>query len=305
MAVKKANGKKPVLRKKDDVPVVHGEPVPEETGMVLSRREAPIERVLNKKDIINPVYNDAQLNILLNRTPEWAIKKREGAGGTLYKYVPHGYVTDQLNKAFGFNWDLIIDPIEAGNMYAIQFVATDKNGKSLDFPKRYIAVAGHITVRVYDPKAEEMYTITKSGFGSQEWLANQEFGDALKGARSDLVKTCAFQLGVALDLYWDEKAEFDEYEALQKKKEERRRAREIMEQLQNQNPTTPVILLSRAMSDYDMDGEAIAKLIELDDPDQIMMLNPEAVSEAWDKIKEYNEELKALEAAKSAKSKKK
>lgn len=301
MAVKKnTNGKKPV--KKPDPEVVHGEPV--ESSIILSKREAPIERVLDKADIINSVYNEAQLRILLNRTPKWAIKVREGPGGS-YKYVPHGYVTDQLNKAFGFNWDIVNDPIEVGNMYAIQFVTTDKNGKVLDFPKRYVAVAGHITVRVFDPKTRETYTITKSGFGSQEWLPGQEFGDALKGANSDLVKVCAYRLGVALDLYWDEKAEYDEYTEVQRKKEERRRARDIMEQMQNQNPSTPILLLSRAMSDYQMDGEAIAEVIGLDDPDEIMLLNTEAVAEAWTKITEYQEEQKAVEAAKSTKGKKK
>lgn len=308
MAVKKPAPKQPARKGNGKVEeaALQGEVV--DSALVpFSEREAPVERVINKADVIQPVYNDRQLSLLLARTPKWAIKVRQGPGGN-YRYVPHGYVTDTMNKIFGFDWDLIVDQIEAGKMYTLQLVEYDeKTGNRLDFPKRYVAVAGHISVRVRDIETGEIITtITKSGFGSQEWLAKQEFGDALKGARSDLVKTCAYQLGVALDLYWNERAEVESWGQAEIKREEKRRAREIIEQMQSDIPQIPVMLLSKALSEYGLDGEQVAKIIELEDPDDIVLLSSEVVPQKWQMIVDYMEEQDIISKAKeTAKSKKK
>jgi hypothetical protein len=62
----------------------------------------------------------ARLAMRTDPKSAYAIKKREGSGGKMYSYVKHGYVTDQLNKCFGFDWDFDLQPIENGKMFSLQ-----------------------------------------------------------------------------------------------------------------------------------------------------------------------------------------
>ncbi|GAG33716.1 unnamed protein product, partial [marine sediment metagenome] len=150
-----------------------------------SDREAPNERALQKADVISPVLNEAQLNILLAQTPSYAIKKRPGRGGKAFRYVKYGYVVDQLNKAFGWDWDFKILPIDGDKRYLLTeseerfYNKTSQKAETKTI--RNIAVYGEITVRVRanKPPFPIMATITKPGFGSQNWESTIEFGDAL------------------------------------------------------------------------------------------------------------------------------
>lgn len=303
MAIKKPTPKQTVRGnngKKREEPALQGEVLTGNEVVPMSEREAPVERVLNKNEIVQSVFNDAQLAILLNRTPKWAIKVRQGRGGN-YRYVPHGYVTDTLNKAFGFNWDLIVDDIEPGKKFTLMIEDKyDAKGNPAG-TDRHIAIEGHITMRIMDwETGTVLYEIVKHGFGSSLWLPGQELGDALKSARSDLVKTCAYQVGIALDLYWNEKAEFENWDKAETRKEEQRKAREIIAQMQSDVPTIPVMLLSKAKAEYDLDGEQVAKILELEDPDDIVLLSSEVVPQKWQIIVDYMEEQEALTMAKEA-----
>lgn len=236
-------------------------------------REAPKERMLKPEEIIMPAFSQAQLRVLTNQTPKWAIKVRQGKGGMLYKYVPHGYVTDMLNKLFGFDWDLVIDPIEDGKMYSLQIEKFQDGTET-----RHVSVAGHLIVRA--GKGKEQKQIVKYGFGSQTWNKTMEFGDALKGARSDLIKTCAYQLGIALDLYYNEKAELDSYVEKQNKQNE---AQRITEQLKPEVPNTPILLLTRSQSDFGFDGAKVASIAKVQF-DEIMTMSAKEIEELWKKV---------------------
>lgn len=261
------------MAKKKKIETVEGEIV---NDIVL--REAPEQRIVNMKDILQPAVTAAQLRVLTSQTPKWAVKARQGRGGKVFKYVPHGYVTDTLNKAFGFDWDLVIEPMADGKMYALELEHTlDKNGNIIK-TDRHIAVTGKLIVRV--KTKEGTHTITKSGFGSQMWLPTMEFGDALKAARSDLIKTCAFQLGIALDLYWNERAELDDYVKVETAKAESIR---IADQL-NGIPSKPILLLSKAMNEYGFDGMKVAEICNTS-IDLIMAMNEDEISECWKKVK--------------------
>lgn len=239
-------------------------PVNKNKAIELSR-EAPAERKQSVQDFLAPLFNDAQMRLLVNKTPDYAIQKREGAKGQMLSYVKHGYVTDQLNKAFGFDWDLIIDPMSNGNMYALQveeFPRIDaKTNKPLPpIVVRHIAVCGHLVARVHDSKGNVKGTITKSGFGSQIWNAKMEFGDALKGAKSDLLKVCAAQVGIALDLYWNDMAEVEKYEDEQEKKRNQQAEQEIINaSFVDLPPQNGPELVARAYSELGMDGKAVAE----------------------------------------------
>jgi len=237
----------------------------------LSIREAPEERKQAITDFLMPLFNDAQMRLLVNKTPAYAIMKRQGAGGQMLSYVKHGYVTDQLNKAFGFDWDLIIDPMANGQMYALEIESIPridgKTNKALSpIETRHIAVCGHLVVRVHDAKGNVKGTITKSGFGSQTWNAKMELGDALKAAKSDLLKVCAAQVGVALDLYWNDMDEVQKYEDEQEKKRQRNEQQAIIDASFTEddspaNPTSGIELITRALSELGLNGQAVAEML--------------------------------------------
>ena len=235
-------------------------------AIVLSGREAPSERQQAVKDFLAPLFNDAQMRLLVNQTPAYAIMKRPGGGGKMLSYVKHGYVTDQLNKAFGFDWDLIIDPMANGQMYALEVeeipLVDGKTGKPLP-PKiiRHIAVCGHLVVRVHDSKGNAKGTITKSGFGSQIWHPAMEFGDALKAAKSDLLKVCAAQVGIALDLYWNDMDEVARYEDEQEKKQQQEIINALVKDIDESYPIDGVNMISLASAKFGFDGNKVVELL--------------------------------------------
>lgn len=254
------------------------------TGDII-QREAPEERLanFNTVNVISPILNEAQLSILLNKTPEWAVKIRTGPGGKTYKYVPHGYVTDVMNKAFGFDWDLFIDDIGQGRKFELQLEEVLKPNGQILKTRRHLAICGHITVHAKD-KDGNVHDIVKYGIGSQEWLPTMEFGDALKGARSDLVKVCAYQLGIALDLYWNERAEINEFENEVRAREDEVKSKERLKDLEKRGiPTSFAALLSKASTDYKYDGGDIEKILEVEITD-LMDLSDDAFPSCWDKI---------------------
>lgn len=164
------------------------------------QREAPDERGLVFQSLIQKVISEAQFNILYGKTPAWAIKRREGPGGQMLRYVPHGFTRDQLNKAFGLDWDWKLLPIFNGSPF--HQVERVEKGKT----KNYLTVIGELTVRIRNPAniKEVLTTITKTGAGSSLWNEGVEFGDALKSADSDALKRAGLGLGIALDLYYSE-----------------------------------------------------------------------------------------------------
>lgn len=269
----------------------------------LSSREAPEERKQAIQDFLMPLVNEAQMRLLVNETPAYAIQKREGPHGQMLSYVKHGYVTDQLNKAFGFDWDLVLEPMANGQMYALEIEEIPridgKTNKPLP-PKivRHVAVCGYLVVRIHDNKGNVKGTIRKSGFGSQLWLPSIEFGDALKAAKSDLLKVCAAQVGVALDLYWNDMDEVAKYEAEIERKQKDAEQQEIinasLEDLESDYPSNGISLLSRASAELGLNGEKVAEILGKSISDVINTYT----NEYWDTLKGSKQD-----AAKSKKGK--
>lgn len=178
----------------------------------VSREASSDERTVKDFGKFNQaIINQAQFNVLYGGTPSHAIFTRQGKGGKDFRYIKHGYVTDMLNKAFGFGWSFVIKPIGNGEMFILQIYdeQTGKGSKQV----RDVAVYGELTANVYNPKSGEVISITKGGMGSQRWEMGTEFGDALKGAQSDAKKNAAKELGIGLDLYYDDDAAIEQHEA--------------------------------------------------------------------------------------------
>lgn len=195
-------------------------PAPRSNGVV--SREAPEERTIGQyADVNTPIINSEQFKVLYGKTPAHAIRTREGRGGRTFRYIQHGHTTDRLNKAFGFAWSFVLLPIAGGDRFLLQVY--DEQTKSGTKQVRDVAVYGELTVQLYDEKGKLITTIVKGGMGSQRWEMGTEFGDALKGAESDAKKFAAKELGIGLDLYYDDDAAIERYEQLQAEQAERKR----------------------------------------------------------------------------------
>ena len=158
------------------------------------------------REIVSSVMNEAQFNILQGRTPKSVIKVRPGKGGKTFSYVPHGYVTAQLNRAFGFDWDFRLLVNGNGNYYQLILAQeTQTKNKTVNTPAS-IVVMGELTIRIRNPKdlTQVIATIAKTSTGEKEFVPGMTWGSMIKSAESDALKKAASRLGVALDLYWQD-----------------------------------------------------------------------------------------------------
>lgn len=150
-------------------------------------------------DVIKSVINEAQFSILEGRTPKRYIKKRPGKGGKTFSYVPHGYVTAVLNRAFGFDWDFELIPVDGQRLFLYL-----EGGKSGAKQNASVIVHGKLTVRIRDKEGSTLATIIKTSTGEKEEIKGMSWGGLIKSAESDALKKAASRLGVALDLYWQD-----------------------------------------------------------------------------------------------------
>lgn len=159
------------------------------------------------RDVVASVMNEAQFAIISGRTPKSVIKRRPGKGGKTFSYVPHGYVTATLNKAFGFHWSFDIMPNGKGDFYT-HFPAEPEQSRSAS-----IVVIGKLTVYVHDPddRSKVLAVIEKTSTGEKEVIKGMSWGGMLKSAESDALKKAASRLGIGLDLYWQDVD--DDYDA--------------------------------------------------------------------------------------------
>jgi len=267
-------------------------------------REAPDESrsLMKPSSIVMPVMNPAQMQIILGKTPTYAIKRRPGRGGNTFKYVTYGYVVSMLNRAFGFDWDFQIKAGTNGEYFKLTEVTEDlwDNKKRAFVPKltRNISVYGELTVRIRNSKGVIISTITKPGVGSQNWEATIEFGDACKGAKSDALKVAAHELGIGLDLYWDDQAELSDWENEQKEAQKAASALVIasnnnaapeVQSIQfvdnEKSPESPMELLVKSMTIFKLDGVNLGIKLGCSVP-EIMSWNKEKVTKAWEKLKQ-------------------
>lgn len=128
-----------------------------------------------------PTMSDDKLQRWLQdqETPLEMIETREGRGGQEFYYLRHQYVTEQLNKATGHNWD-----------FEVLRERMDED---------CITVLGKLTLRVGG------HVVTKSQYGSSDVKRKKNdkplsIGDDFKAAASDALKKCASLIGLGLDL---------------------------------------------------------------------------------------------------------
>jgi len=133
--------------------------------------------------IQNPVITTNQIIALLAKTPTKYTYKRPAKGGGQWTYISGGYVKKTLNRIFGWNWS---------------FEITDKFKEDGE-----VIVQGKLTIR----NNEGNTLIVKEDFGKKEIMCKKgssaplSIGNDYKSASTDSLKRCAFQLGLASDIY--------------------------------------------------------------------------------------------------------
>ena len=262
---------------------------------VTSQRQVSAEErglSIQASSVVSPVVNTAQLAILTGSTPKHALRKRPGRGGMTFTYVPYGYVVDALNKAFGFDWDFKLLPYFNGDMFRLTTEElTDRSGR-VTKTTRNITVYGELTIRIHSTKAPHsvITTIVKPGVGSQNWEQSIEFGDAVKGAKSDALKVAAHEVGIGLDLYYDDSYELNMYET--RIAEEAAAAQKLAEEeamaLVSNVPTNGAILISRAMSDYKIGGDKLADILKVGLA-EIVSAEPKQIADWWEDVKLHHD----------------
>ena len=124
-----------------------------------------------------------QLLRLLQRTPTAHRYTRPAKGGGVWEYVTGVYVKKVLNEVFGWLWSFDIISIE------------EKHGQAV--------CIGKLTVN----KPDGQPLVWKMDVGKADIKMKKETGQPLdygndeKAACTDCLKRCAFQLGIASDIY--------------------------------------------------------------------------------------------------------
>lgn len=224
-------------------------------------REAPAEReAVTYSDLMQAVVNRAQFEILRGKTPDYAIQIRPDNG---FKYVQHGYVRDQLNRAFGFDYDFKCLSVFNGKPYDIQTQTVNNK------PVENLVVLGELTVRIRNPKnvQEILTTIVKQDFGSHVWRNKIELGDSLKAATSDAFKRCALGLGVANDLYWSDEEKWLAHEA------------KNGNGLTGKTPTSLAELISKAQNELGLSAVQVAEKLSV-----TSIIEVKDFENAWSKL---------------------
>jgi len=171
---KSVKKKKPTKKKKQEE--LYLEPIDE-------KNEKEITSMVEAAKIQNPVITTNQIIALLHKTPDKYKYERKGAGGNNFTYVSGGYVKKTLNRIFGWNWSFkVIDKFREDNE---------------------VIVHGRLSIKNEQGKT----MIVKEDFGKKEILNKKggnlpvSIGNDYKSATTDCLKRCAYQLGLASDVY--------------------------------------------------------------------------------------------------------
>lgn len=129
-----------------------------------------------------------QTKLILKKTPTNHIYKRPAKGGGTWEYVTGAYVKNQLNRIFGYLWSFEI--------------------KSKEIVENQAIVQGKLTVKMgYNPQTATFLEVCKEDFGradikkKKDGTGSLDIGSDLKAAATDCLKRCAFQIGIASDVY--------------------------------------------------------------------------------------------------------
>ena len=136
-------------------------------------------------------------DILEQKIPDDVIHERP-AGGRSLSYVSGNFVIDQLNKAFNYNWNWII------NEHWIEESIPKKTKEGKEIPQGPVAhVIGTLEIYLADEKGN-VHIIRKMASGSKSIIGGQSEQESIfKSAGTDALKKAASLIGIAAQLYRD------------------------------------------------------------------------------------------------------
>jgi len=269
------------------------------SGRVISPTEANDIRSMvfqSLGDFIDP----HRFELLMQPQPKYAVKHREGGGGSVLPYLKHGYVKLKLTQIFGIDWSHELLPFFAGEPYRL----TPGDEAGMPTGNGTVTVYGRLTINIHVARGrghETTFSIVRTGFGSSEWRKKMELGDVLKSAQSDAFKVAASTLGPALGLtlYWDDENELakDEKADEAQKELERAWARQ-QEALKTNSPTNFATLFSRAKSELGLSLNDLAVRLATPIKDLARVIDADPIG-VWQKLKQSKADEAAATAAAS------
>lgn len=143
-----------------------------------------------KLTLVDSALDKTQIISILRKTPSKYIYRRQAKGGGMWDYVSGGYVKKSLNYLFGWMWSFEIKEIK------------EAHGQ--------VVCRGRLTVH----KADGTVLFWKEDIGKadikmkKDGTGTLDYGNDEKASTTDCLKRCAFQVGIASDIY--NKNEFKE-----------------------------------------------------------------------------------------------
>lgn len=198
--------------------------------------------------------------------PGWAIQKREGPGGTMLEYIPHGYVRDQLNEVFGPFWSEIFLEVKEGQKYELieyDNIRVDQRTKAQTVKHvREIVTMTKLRIRIYSSDGRLISEEEHDGTGGKVWENNITFADALQASQSEALKRAAFPLGrkFGLQLYYDDVERREEW---QKKFRDPETFAELMSWIKRNDISDEQWIEITGVALSDVEEKDIARLIEM------------------------------------------
>lgn len=152
------------------------------------------------------VLNEAQMGLLLKKTPKKYIRKRPAKGGGQWDYVSGGYVKKTLNLMFGWNWSFEIKEkdIVAGEAIVHGRLTATSNGKTIikeQFGNKEIIYKNEPEL---DQDGNKVFYEDHNGNKKVKMVKTDKplsIGNDFKAAATDCLKKCAAEIGIAADIY--------------------------------------------------------------------------------------------------------
>lgn len=140
--------------------------------------------------------------VLEEEIPQQLIQTRRVANVDL-SYVSGNFVIDVLNRAFGYAWSWSIDHHWVQPSEAKKFKDRNTGQETVTTQPPVAHVIGTLTVFMKDSKGDIM-KISKSGTGSKSVIGGASEQESIfKSASTDALKKAASLLGIAAQLYRD------------------------------------------------------------------------------------------------------
>ena len=159
----------------------------------------------NKKNLVlakETPLQTTQLLRLLQVTPKQHRFTRPAKGGGNWDYVTGAYVKQTLNEVFGWLWSFEIISIKEAHGQAVCHGKLTIN-KPDGTPLIWKSDIGKADIKYKTEYKNNVKIVTDTPL---------DYGNDEKASATDCLKRCAFQLGIASDIY-DSKKEFQELKA--------------------------------------------------------------------------------------------